>query len=141
MFALPLLAVLLAAPPGDRFGDPLLPGAVARIGSARLRHPDRPLCLAFLPDGKHLASGGTDGALRVWAVADGREVRSLRVKDGTVTALAVTADGKRLAPPFYDEQVRLLAPDTLRQLGSVRVPFLDSLALSPDGSLLAGVTL
>jgi WD40 repeat protein len=41
-------------------------GAVARLGTVRVRHADRIECVAFLPDGKILASGGGDPAIRLW---------------------------------------------------------------------------
>src|SRR5436305_8303232 len=76
------LAVMLsgavgAAPPVDRDGDPLPPGAVARLGSTRLRPPGGALSLAFPPDGKVLATA--DGnALRLWDFASGKQLWAVR---------------------------------------------------------------
>ena len=33
----------------------------ARLGQTRLRHADKPTCVAFAPDGKTFITGGDDG--------------------------------------------------------------------------------
>src|SRR5262249_44960287 len=59
----------------DRFGAPLPPGALARLGTVRWRHGARAWFAAFLPDGKQLLSVGADGIARLWNLATGQEVR------------------------------------------------------------------
>src|SRR5262249_8308892 len=52
-----------AAPPArlvDSLGDPLPPGAMARLGSTRLRHPGPVYTVLFTRDGKQVISGGYD---------------------------------------------------------------------------------
>ena len=59
-------------PTTDLYGDPLPAGAVARLGSVRLRH----LGLAdyFVgPDGNTACTVGRDGFLRTWDLATGRQ--------------------------------------------------------------------
>jgi hypothetical protein len=85
--AIILLAVLNLAPllgaadaPGNPPSiDPLPPGAIARLGSTRLRPGGRLSALAFSPDGRRLVSWSrTDvNAIRMqfWDAADGHEIR------------------------------------------------------------------
>src|SRR5688572_7287000 len=60
----------------DRYGDPLPAGAVARLGTVRLRHTGWVLDAAFSANGRVLASFGGDRRLRLWDTADGRELQS-----------------------------------------------------------------
>src|SRR5262249_30302251 len=52
--------------------------------------------LAWSPDGRRLAAGRDDGSIKVWH-AGGREIGTLRWRDGAATALAWSRDGKHLA--------------------------------------------
>lgn len=53
--------------------------------------------IAFAPDGKTLASGGTDGHVTLWDVASGKERWRERVSPFPVMSVAFSPDGKRLA--------------------------------------------
>lgn len=45
----------------------------------KLRHPEGEIqSVAFSPDGQTLATGGPEGVVRLWNVADGKEIRILR---------------------------------------------------------------
>ena len=75
------LAGCAPAPPGslqggrtDLYGDPLPPGALARIGTTRFRHGGNAEAIAFSPDGKTLATGSHDG-IRLWDSATGKALR------------------------------------------------------------------
>ncbi len=52
--------------------DPLPHGAVARLGTQRLRHAGRVGCVVFAPDGKTLASAAADQTIALWDAATGQ---------------------------------------------------------------------
>src|SRR5437764_508913 len=74
----------------DLYGDPLPPGAVARLGTVRLRHGHVVNSVVFSPDGTTLISGG-GREIHFWDVATGRELRELPA-EGQI--LALSSDGK-----------------------------------------------
>jgi hypothetical protein len=63
----------------DRYGDPLPWGAVARMGTARLRLDQGILAFTFWPDDRTLAACCRDGSVRFWERAIGRERRRLQI--------------------------------------------------------------
>jgi WD40 repeat protein len=60
--------------------------------------------LAFSPDGRTLAADG-DGCVDCWDVAGGKVLRRLPCPRTNVTALAFSADGRRLASACGDTTV------------------------------------
>jgi len=114
VLALRTTVVAGAQPAADRYGDPLPPGAVARMGTLRLRHAAT--TLAFAPDGKTFATGGADALIRLWDVADGREIRTFEGHAGQVGAVAFSTDGKRLFSCGFDGTVREWDPATGKEV-------------------------
>ena len=137
-------------------------------------HTDSVEALAFSPDGKTLASASEDSSIqvpnpqnntpqesyrqnisiRLWDVATGEHLSSLKGHKQPVKVLAFSPDGKALASAGMGGTVRLWNPDTGKQVRSLvqfglvdanqelptatrRAVWIDTLAFSPDGSTLA----
>lgn len=95
----------------------------------------------FSPDGRWLATGCSNGSLYVWEVATGKlRVRVAEsLKGGAVLCLAWSADGRLIASGGIGKQARVWDASTGKEV----TPWLEhnskinSVALSPDGKLLA----
>jgi RNA polymerase sigma factor (sigma-70 family) len=83
----------------DLHGDPLPPGALARLGTVRFRVPSGGTFVAFLPgDATLLTVGGS--SFSAWEVTTGKELRRCNFK-GSSSAFALAPGGKALAVGTY----------------------------------------
>ena len=95
--------------------------------------------VAVAPDGGWLAAGSSDGVVRIWNVADGRERAALTGHKDWVTAMAVAPDGTWLATGGDDATIRIWDVADAREratlaCGKHRVT---AVAVAPDGTWLA----
>lgn len=101
-------------------------------------HTARVRDVVFSPDGRMLASASEDGTVKLWNVADARELRTIPAHEGDVGCVAFSPDGRRVASGSRDRLVKVWDVETGKELHRyaghsrrvVRVAF------SPDGSRL-----
>ncbi len=91
--------------------------------------------LAFAADGKTLAIGCYDGAIRLFDRVKGKEIRTLEGHGSVTYALAFSADGRILASGSFDKTVRLW--ETFSGLTIASLPghqgAVNGVALTADG--------
>jgi RNA polymerase sigma factor (sigma-70 family) len=132
----------------DAQGDPLPAGALARLGTVRLRQGGPIEALSLSADGKRLATGGDDGIVRLWELDTGKPIRQIDATGAFVRGfgVALSPDGKTLATPSRPkggagpEQISLWDAATgkeLRRMERPPDPAYSRLAFSPDGKTLA----
>ena len=124
----------------DSHGDPFPDGAIARLGTIRMRHGHPLSGIAFSRDGKSILASDISSGVHVWDVADGKEVRRFFQDDSYCQSLALSHDGRTLAVALGDGSIRLCDPNSGRELGSLPKEVNAQMGIfgfSPDGSLLA----
>jgi WD40 repeat protein len=132
----------------DLFGDPLPPGALARMGTTRFRHRGNVLAFAYAADGKTLISADSDGTVWRWDAVTGKETQRFPLPPGF---LAFSPDGSVFASVETDNPklvksraLRLWNAATGKEFARLQwrgavdawlnVP---KVALSPEGKTLA----
>jgi WD40 repeat protein/energy-coupling factor transporter ATP-binding protein EcfA2 len=91
-------------------------------------------CVACVPDGRHILSGGDDRTLKLWDVASGKVVREFSGHRSKVICLAVSGDGRRALSGSDDNTVRVwdvASGEEVHALKGHKGPVID-VAFAPD---------
>jgi WD40 repeat protein len=97
------------------------------------------LSVAIAPCGKLLATGDTDGEIRLWRVADGQQLFSRKAHAGWTFSVVFSPDSQTLASGGTDQTVRLWDVHDGKCLKTLQghTDAVFSVAFSPDGYMLA----
>jgi len=104
----------------------------------RLVHPTRVHRARFSPNGKHLATAGQDGLVRIWNTRNGEEVFTPLAHSSGAAAihdLAYTPDGDTLLTAGAEGAVKAWRGSTGEPLWSVKLPGqVRRIAVNPEGT-------
>jgi WD40 repeat protein len=119
----------------DAAADPLPPGAVLRMGSARLTHDTWLTCVRFSADDRWIGAADQNQTVRLWEVATGKLLWEMPPNTGQ--KLAFSPDGKTLATSGrYSRDIAIW--DLQRREVIRRLPqSARSMQFSEDGAVLA----
>jgi RNA polymerase sigma factor (sigma-70 family) len=129
-------------PKTDRHGDPLPPGAVARLGTTRFRTDTFGHLAAFLLDGNKLISVAGEYknmSICIWDAQSGKVLRRFAGKQWNRECAALSPDQKRLATADYEGSITLWDVAAGKEFRRIKAGTnsLYSLAFSPDSRKLA----
>ncbi|HEX3726566.1 MAG TPA: hypothetical protein VHV08_10005, partial [Pirellulales bacterium] len=109
-------------------------------------HRGRVNSVSFSQDGKQLLAAGGEpglfGEVRLWNVADSREVRAFQGHQDSLYCAILSPNGRTLATSSYDQQIKLWDVASGKELRTLtgHNDAVYELAFRPDGKILASAS-
>ncbi len=102
-------------------------------------HQGEVYAMEFFPDGRSLATGGNDKAIKIWDVATLEARLNLVGHTGAVLALAIAPQGGTIASAAYDSTLKLWRDGLPQAILTIddHNGLIERIRFSPDGSTLA----
>jgi WD40 repeat protein len=102
-------------------------------------HAGQVQTVALAPDESIVASGASDGTIKLWNFGDTSLVRTLPGHSNWVSSVAFLANGQSLVSASYDRTIRIwqVSDGNVVRAWTEGAAGVTSLALSPDNSLVA----
>jgi WD40 repeat protein len=97
------------------------------------------ILVRFSPDGKQIATGGANCAIRLWDTKTGKLRRTLQGHSQAVISICFSPKGKSLVSGSYDNSIKVWSTET----GSLKATLkghkanVNSVCYSPDGNMIA----
>jgi len=133
---------LLASAAGGDWGLINIRDALTGTIVTTINGSGMPNSIAFSPDNKYIVSGGSDCTVKVWDIATGKRVTTLRGHGNAVSSVVFTLDGKRIVSgsedgtiKVWDAYVDYAAKYFRSHTNAVKTAF------SPDGKRLVSRTM
>ncbi|MDB9429667.1 serine/threonine protein kinase [Microcystis aeruginosa CS-555/01A07] len=95
--------------------------------------------VGYSPDGRYLASGGSDNTIKIWEVATGKQLRTLTGHSDFFRSVVYSPDGRYLASGSFDKTIKIWEVATGREVRTLtgHSGWVNSVVYSPDGRYLA----
>ncbi|MBL7187157.1 MAG: protein kinase [Phycisphaerae bacterium] len=104
-----------------------------------LQHNDLVYTVAYSPDGKRIASAGVERTIKIWDVASGDEVMTLRGHENWIWWIAFSPDGRRIVSSSNDKTIKVWDANNGTEMMTLRGhhELVWSVVFSPDGKRIA----
>jgi class 3 adenylate cyclase len=105
------------------------------LGSPNFRHGNRVTQTVFSPYGKYILSGSYDNTLKLWESATGKEVRTFKGHERSITSIAISGDNELILSGSEDNTLKLWESATGKEVHTFKghTSTVWSVAFSGDG--------